>query len=283
VSGEQKGAANHDVFSCAVTLYEALFGQRPNIQAVDAPSLFRPSLAPLDNILRTALGHVSSRFKTAAEFATALRESITRIEAAETLSAANPPAEKFRRKAIERREAVRQEQIRQAEAQKQLASEWTSLDGLVQTAARKAFADMLSAAPEVDSEYSFRELPEPNPVPNEPTPLCVLSSPRVHGICFGWSATNILTRPLGDVGNQEEAVPWPRHAPMASAPITPTPREILKPQWVIYTEGGRQIPARILHGAIAGAKSPTTGRFVLINAEHVRQYVTEVIGKCFGL
>ena len=84
-SGAQKSSVNHGIYSCAATLYEALAGSRPDIQSPQPLSYFRTELAPLNSVVGRGLAPAVERFKTAAEFATALRAAASRLQATKDL------------------------------------------------------------------------------------------------------------------------------------------------------------------------------------------------------
>jgi serine/threonine protein kinase len=303
LSGEQKSSVNHDIFSCAVTLYEALAGRRPDIQKPEPLSSIRPELASLDPVIRQGLAPAATRFKTASEFASALRDAAKRLQATKELSTSNSTAEVFLRKAIERREEQRRRQIESEQRKAAAASAWSSWDSLVNPAAKQAFVDMLNAAKALDDEYAFEELPKSTNVKKgNVVPILRLHRKGKPGeIVFGLSTT-APKNPLGIGVREEMAVQWPDTSRMSGA-LPRVPEGTLLPSWIVFDQGLNQSPLRTLYGALVAAQFAGESEHRLFarptavfsrnpahllpqelkTPEEIRKYVTEAIGRALGL
>ena len=156
-SGEQKSSVNHDIFSCAVSLYEILAGRRPDIQSLQPLSSFRPELAAIDPIIRQGLAPAAQRFKSAGAFASALRQGARQLEATKQLATSNSAAESFRLKAIAKREAERKRRAEEDAATVRARDAWLAWSRIIYAAARRAFEDMLIVAKEVHERYILDE------------------------------------------------------------------------------------------------------------------------------
>jgi serine/threonine protein kinase len=301
-SGEQKSSVNHDIFSCAVTLYEALAGRRPDIQNPEPLSSIRPELASLDPVVRQGLAPAASRFKTASEFASALRDAGKRLQATKELSTSNSTAEAFLRKAIERREEERKRQMESENQRAAARAAWSAWHSIVHPAAKQAFVDMLNAAKALDDQYMLVESPEPTDVKkNDVVPLLYLHREGKPGeLVFGLSTTT-PKHPLGSIGREEVVVPWPDTGRLAVA--LPRPSGMLYPSWIVFSQGRNQSSARVLYGALIAVQFAGESEHRLFarppavlfrNPAHlapqelktpveIRKYVTEAIGRALGL
>ncbi len=296
IAREQKGRANHDIFSCTVMLYQLLSGRLPNIQSYESIAMAKQNLSTLDDIVRSGLAAFDKRYQTAAELATALRGAIPRIEAAEHLVATNPLAENFRQKLILQKENARQKKMEADAKNEAIQNKWDAFNSIVQAGGEAAFHDMLAVAQEASPDFVFEKVAEQTRRDeNEPLALFSWKSPTWGKIHFGLSSKS-QDQPLGRSNASGPAVPWPKPIGNHGALIRPsqTPRQ-LHPSWIIWREGKNQSPARAFVGAIAAVESssgyelfsrsarwPGSGQAgKLSNVEDVRAYVTEVLGRQF--
>jgi serine/threonine protein kinase len=219
VTGREASRANHDIYSCGVTLYQAFAGQLPDLQKYVPLSSSKRSLSALDPIIRRSLDDVSNRYRSAKEFAQELGSVMSHIEAVEGLRETNPRAEAFHRKAIEivqRREREKEEAKRAVEEREE---RWAIFNDTVVTGSEQAFKDMLPIIKDYTGEATFEWEQTPTSsgvrsLAGNAAPVQILAiNHRAGRICFGYSTTNLL-RPLGDGTADEQAVAWPTPGPL---------------------------------------------------------------------
>lgn len=298
----------HDIFSCGITLYEILAGQRPNIQNYQPLSSVHSDLASLDPIVRQALSAEESRFKTAGEFSDRLRNWLD-VAVARTKIGTNKIAELARQRLIERKNEQEQRRQELAQRQEEAQAIWEEKNAIVYPAAKLAFEQMYAAFSDVMDEYDFSEITE---MDLEPAPLLVYKNrTREYRIVFGH--TKNLNEPMGAQGKSSFGLlgfqPAPaqtgrpgRPMPRRSTPqgLQPPPR-CLMPGWVLYTEGKSQSPRQISYGCIAIGLYPEpkllarnipkySGGFALRGGpveiqtpEEARDYVSRAIAAVFHL
>ena len=295
-SGEQKSSVNHDIFSCAVSLYEILAGRRPDIQSPQPLSSFRPELAAIDPIIRQGLAPAAQRFKSAGVFASALRQGARQLEATKQLTASNSAAESFRLKAIAKREAERKSRAEKDAATVNARDAWLTWSRLINAAARRAFEDMLIVAKEVHERYFLDEsLQAEDQESPEVLPIFALrKGGRAVDVVFAMSAL-FCDDPLGR-GHDEPGSPG---APPARPELLGPGIEAVGRSWLVFSEEANYETSRVLFGALTVAMLPgethyglyafplreavSPGSRELRTADEIRTYVTNAVGQALGL
>jgi len=301
LAGTEPSRANHDIFSCGVTLYEALVGTRPNIQSYAPLSSQKARLSALDPVIRKSLDAVATRYQSAASFAADLAGVLAHVEAIQGLADTNPRAEAFRLKAVERMAREKAAREARARAQAETQAHWATFNDVVVAGAERAFNDMVSVVNELHGPATFARPPEVTAAQGRPTKLFELR--HKHGtLCFGLVAPTT---------SAESSVPWPDsqrgalfgHTPRRQLPTVGPNIERLAPEWVVYTDLGAYPPIAI-QGAISAIKvhlmdfrlfakpltewhgtmghTPREPR-LLATVEDVRSYITDTIGSHFRL
>ncbi len=111
-------SVTHDVFSCAVTLYEVIAGRRPNVQAYSPLARIDPMLLGLDQIVQRGLGEETVRFPTCKALGQALQEWLLGKRSLEKM-AASKYSERLREQLAANKSAEEQrrsDELRQPQA-----------------------------------------------------------------------------------------------------------------------------------------------------------------------
>jgi serine/threonine protein kinase len=204
LAGTEPSRANHDIYSCGVTLYEALMGHRPNVQNYVTISSVKPKLSAADGVLQKSLDRVDRRYASASAFSADLSHAIAQLEAIQGLDSSNPRAEAFRVKATERVRQQKNAEEEHSRAKAAMEAKWRSFHEVVKAGAEQAFNDMVPAAQEIFSSASVRSLDE-TAANNLPTGLLELQYGK-SAVRFGRAESSPgQARQLG--GGSTSAVP----------------------------------------------------------------------------
>lgn len=241
----------HDVFACAVTLFEILVGKRPNIQSDQGTLAAQaPELSGLDHIVWTGLAAEPNRYQTCAKMADAIQAWLDRAQAAGAVRQSSLTS-KLRIALSQKEQSSRSEIENDRRLSNARDEAFRSTESLVEAAAAAAFsevASLLSEAKDVDVPV-VKMIPSSKKV-GATEALLVMSPPdsRGHKVIFARSSTfrGVLGR------GQDPLIAWPQRTPTPGQPVRGIPTSFLVPCWVLYDDlGGRRSPSLVIHGGVA--------------------------------
>lgn len=288
----------HDVFSCGVSLYEICAGRKPNPQTYLPLSEINNDLSSLDPIIRRALDAPDKRFKTADDFAEALRRWYEASQQRASLPQ-NSMASEMRRRLLDRQQRNASRIAAERSAQDAVDQIWNEKHSLIIGAAQAAFRGVTAQLGDLLPDYRLEEKVPAGALmtltgkrEEEPVELLVFRDSKTDfRVVFGIAKD--FEVPLGRSGQRIPLVEWPDRQSSARVQGPQTPSEgLYLPGWVVYTEGSNQAPRRILVSGIVLAAGPAPKLFARGYAErhgsiafpqppqevqsamHVRDYIT---------
>jgi len=287
----------HDIFSCGITLYEILSGQRPNLQNYESLSLIHADLASLDSIIKQAISPEENRFKTAKEFSDRLRYWLD-FAISRNKVGTNKIAELARKSLIAKKNEEERRNKEHSEKLEKRQAIWEEKNAVVISAAKQAFKEMFLALSDLMGDFDFIDVPEAK---GEPLALLAFKD-RINKIQIIFAQINSFNEPIGSkerdnyglLGIRQNSNPVRRNA-QPTQPVS----GFYKPGWVIYTEGN-QSQKKIAYGCIGIGQSlepklfarnirsnkkahSSNGPIILNSFEEICEYVSKAIADALHL
>ncbi len=237
----------HDVYSCAVTLYEVLAGRRPIPDGYETLATTSPDLVGLDRAIKTGLAPEGARFATCGQFAASVEDWLQSRQVVRSLPRSKL-ASQLRAKVAAAKQNTDAEIDRERRKQEGLQHAYEIQRSVVETAAREALKELAAALEDVHgkgTELRDTAIDQSGHV----LPFCSLTCAAFSNTELYVGTTTAFRGPFGGISDTP-LITWPNDQVRRERQM-PEPSNAVAPFWVAFDDrGGYRSPSRVVRGAI---------------------------------